>query len=744
MSSLLYRWGRWSARRPWIAIGLWLVLAVAVTTAGATVGHPLDDSMSSPGSDSQAANDLLASTDSGAGGLTSYVVATPREPGTTFFDSPAAVTELGRLEQSLVGLRDLQGASDPAGVLTQDRQAAVDAQMVSPDGRVALIRLQYPPIEHTDVQALTALDTALEQAREGSSLRIEAGGDLYFTFASPPTSVYEALGVVVALVILLVAFGSLVAAGLPLVIGLFGLLVGTSSLSLAAYVVDIPVWATVMASMVGLGAGIDYALFLVTRHREHLAIGLTVPESVGRAVATAGQSVIFAGGTVVIAILGLTFAGLPFIAAGGIGMAIVVLVMVAAAITLLPALLGLAGQHINARHRWLGRRTHDSATKRWARWGAHVTRHPLPYLLGGAALLLALAAPATALRLGMPDEGSLPEARTERQAYDLIADGFGPGAISPMVIAIDTAGDGGAEARVTQALSDDPGIVSTQTLPEPSASDIAVVLAQASSTPQSATTRDTLERLRSDVLPTALGDSPATAHVGGYTAVMTDMSQRVQDRLPIFISAVVLLSFLLLVVVFRSIAVPVKAALLNLLSVSAAYGVLVMVFQWGWAKDLIGLESTVPIISFIPMFMFAILFGLSMDYEVFLLSRIREEWRRTGDTDHAIAHGIGFTARTISAGAAIMVAVFMGFASGSDPSIKMLGLGLATAVLLDATVVRLVLVPATMTLLGRLNWWLPAWLDRLLPSFDVDVHDPVAKKFLPEPVENLDPVATKG
>ena len=317
--------------------------------------------MSTPGSDSQAAAEMLAAADTGAEGLTSYVVATPRAAGDTFFESAQARADLADLEQSLTGLQDLVGATDPAGMLATDRQGAVDAQMVSPDGRVALIRLQYPAIEQTDKSALAALKTALEEARSGSSLTLEAGGDLFFTFEEAPMSAYEAVGIVAALVILLVAFGSLVAAGLPLVIGLFALLVGTSALSLVAYGVDIPVWAPVMASMVGLGAGIDYALFLVTRHREHLALGLTVPEAVGRAVATAGQSVIFAGGTVVVAILGLTVAGLPFVAAGGVGISVVVLVMVLAAITLLPALLGLAGPHINP-HRRFARRTTGAST----------------------------------------------------------------------------------------------------------------------------------------------------------------------------------------------------------------------------------------------------------------------------------------------------------------------------------------------------------------------------------------------
>ncbi len=422
MSHILYRWGRWAAGHPWRTVGVWVVLAVAVTALGSTAGHPLDNTMAAPGTDSKAAADLLTRAGTGIGGLTSYVVATPRDPGQTFLSSPWARRDLATVEQHLTGLKDQLDASDPAGMLVQDPQAAVAAQMVSSDGRVAIIRLQYPVIEKTDKSALAALTAAIARAQSGSSLRLEGGGDLFFTFSEAPMSLYEAGGILTALVILLLAFGSLVAAGLPVVIGLFGLLVGTSALSLVAYGVDIPEWAPVMASMVGLGAGIDYALFLVTRHREYLATGLSVTESVGRSLATSGQAVLFAGGTVVVAILGLAFAGLPFVAAGGIGMSLVVLMMVLAALTLLPAMLGLADNRITRRR---ARRT-SRATQRWTRWGAHVTRHPVAYLVGGTAILLAMAAPVTALRLGMPDEGNYPQERTERRAYDLIADRLRP------------------------------------------------------------------------------------------------------------------------------------------------------------------------------------------------------------------------------------------------------------------------------------------------------------------------------
>ena len=711
MSHVLYRWGRWSATFPWIAIGAWLLLSVLVVAASAGFGKQLDDSMAAPGTDSQAAADLLAGADSGAGGLTAYVVASPRREGEALADSRPATAGLDRLEAALGALPKVLGTS----------------REVSPDGRVALVRVQYPEIGELAVSDLDALKAVLVESRASSPLRLEAGGDLFFSLEQPSGNVGEVIGLVVAALILLVAFGSLLAAGLPLAVALFGLLVGASLLPLVGLLVDIPVWAPVMAAMVGLGVGIDYALFLLSRHREYLAAGLPVAESVGRSLATAGQAVVFAGGTVVVAILGLALAGLPFVSAGGLGISVVVLVMVLAAITLLPAMLGLAGDRLRARP-LLGRRGRrqatgpgtDAAVERWSIWGAHVSRHAAAYAVAGTLLLIALAAPVLALRLGLPDQGSYPQARTERRAYDLVAEGFGPGATGPMVVAVDVSRDRSVVEPLVSALAADPGIASAGAAPVPATSDVAVIIAQPTTTPQDAATVRTLDRVRSEVLPAALAGSPATAHVGGYTATMSDLGQRVEERLPILVVAVVAMSYLLLMVLFRSVLVPLKAAVLNLLSVAASYGVLVMVFQWGWAASLIGLESTVPIISFIPLFMFAILFGLSMDYEVFLLSRVREEYVRTGDNNYAVVRGIGVTARTISSGAAIMVSVFIGFGFDDDPFLKMLGLGLATAVFLDATLVRLVLVPATMTLLGDANWWLPAWLDRLLPRWDLE------------------------
>jgi RND superfamily putative drug exporter len=704
LSHALYRWGRLAARRPLTVIGSWLVLAVLVVGASATFGRDLEDNMEVPGLDSQQAADLLAAAGSDRAGLTAQVVLTPRDQRATFSGSADARAALGRVQAAVAGLPKVLGTTDPA---------------VSPDGRVALIGVHYPTQDELGRDDLERLKALGAEAATGSPLRVELGGDLFFAFEEPGGT-GELVGLAAAAVILLLAFGSLVAMGLPIGLAVVGLALAVSSMSLVAHLVDVPSWATQLGTMVGLGVGIDYALFIVTRHREFLARGMAVEEAAGRAVATAGQAVVFAGGTVVIAILGLAVAGIPFVTAGGIAISVIVLTMVAASVTLLPAFLGLAGPWINRLG--IRRRAHDGARvgSGWRRWGGHVSRNALAYAVGVTVLLLALTAPVLALRMGMPGEGALPETRTERRAYDLVADGFGPGRNGPLVIAVDVAEDPGVLEPLRAAVEADQGIAAVAPPEVDADAGVATLVAFPTTGPQDAATQATVERLRADVFPAVLGGGPASAHVGGQAASFADLGDRIRERLPLLVAAVVLLSFLLLTVVFRSVVVPLKAALLNLLSIGASYGVLVAVFQWGWGAGLIGLESTVPVVAFIPMFMFAITFGLSMDYEVFLLSRVRGEYVATGDNDAAVIRGIAGTARVITSAALIMISVFLGFALGDDPAIKMFGLGLATAIFVDATIVRMVLVPATMKLLGDANWWLPGWLDRLLPAVELD------------------------
>ncbi len=739
MTTLLYRIGRFSASRPLAMIAIWLAAAIAVVGLSNSVGRELEDSFSVPGLDSQIAVELLSQAHSDQAGLTARVVLTPTGGHGTFLGDPTAVADLRSAQERVAALPNVLGTTDTAALVADDAQLAIAEGVLSADGRIAVIVVQYPVLEDLAPADLDHLVATVEAERVDSSLQIEMGGDLFFAFDEPATNASELVGLAAAVVILLVSFGSVIAMGLPIGMALFGLALGVSSMSLVTYLIEIPSWAPDIGVMVGLGVGIDYALFIVTRHREFLARAMTVEESAGRAVATAGQAVVVAGGTVVIAILGLAVAGVPFVTAAGVAISCIVAIMVIASVTLLPALLGLAGPWIDrfGLHRRTARPiagnsvSHDSMTvtpPRWLRWGDHVAGHAWPYAIGVTAVLLATAAPVLALRLGFPDEGTQPESATQRRAYDLVADGFGPGVNGPLLIAVDLTNGETDLAELTAAIGSDPGIVATTPAFVDESAGVATIIAYPTTSPQDDATVATIERLRSSVLPDALVGTGVSAHVGGQTATVSDVAGRVSERLPVFIVAVVILSFLLLMTVFRSVLVPLKAALMNLLSIGAAYGVLVMVFQWGWGAGLIGLESTVPIVSFIPMFMFAILFGLSMDYEVFLLSRVREEYLATGDNDWSVTHGLASTARVITSAALIMIAVFVGFVFGDDPTTKMFGLGLATAIFVDATVVRVILVPATMTLLGDANWWLPVWLDRLLPTIDIE-----GESGLPQP-----------
>lgn len=727
MSNALYRLGHLAARRPWRVVGVWLVISVLIIGASGTFGGELSDAFTLPGSDSQQAIDLLDEAQSESAGLTAEVVVTPQD-GSSFFESASARDGLAQVQEMVASLPNVIAASDPAGALEAGQETAL-ASSVSPDGRIGLIRLQYPGVEDLSVVDLDNLKGLAADASATTSLQVEVSGDLFFSFEAGETNAGEMIGIVVAGVILLLAFGSVIAMGLPIGLALFGIAVGVAAMPLITHVVEIPAFAPEMASMVGIGVGIDYALFLVTRHREHLARGMTVVDSVARATATAGQAIVFAGGTVVIAILGMGVTGIVVMTAGGLATAVIVMLMVIASITLLPAFLGLIGRRmkpLRMHRRWGSHNTGKGSM--WLRWGRHVSRYAKSYAVGVTVLLLALTGPALALRLGFPDDGTLPETRTERRAYDLVAEGFGPGVNGPLLIAVEIADDNSVVAPLAEAVAADEGIVAIAPPDINTTAGVATIVAFPTTAPQDDTTVDTIQRLRASVLPSVLESSPAQAHIGGLTASFIDMGEQVGSRLFLFIGTVVVLSFLLLVMLFRSILVPLKAAVLNLLSIGAAYGVLVMVFQWGWGASLIGLETTVPIVSFIPMFMFAVLFGLSMDYEVFLLSRVREEYVITGDNEGSVILGISSSARVITSAALIMISVFLGFVLGTDPSMKMVGLGLATAIFVDATIVRMVLVPATMKLLGDANWWMPRWLDRLLPQIHIE-----GEAGLPEP-----------
>ncbi|MET7698620.1 MMPL family transporter [Streptomyces sp. NPDC005485] len=738
LSKALLRVGASAARHPWRVIAAWLIAATLAVLAAVTVGGRTADSMTAPGLDSGRAAELIERAGTGQEGMTAQVVVTPLDGGATFLDHGSARTALARLQDEVRRLPHVLGTTDPAGALDTGGDTAVRGGLVSADGRIAVVRVQYPDQSRLSAKDLHALVDLGDRLRGELPLRIEMGGNLFYVFSDPDGGASELIGLLAAAAILFLAFGSLVAAALPIGMAVFGLTVGVATMTVLAGMTDVPTFAPVLGSMVGLGVGIDYALFVLARHREYLARGLDPHEAAGRAVATAGRPVVFAGGTVVVSILGLAVANVPFMTVGGIAVSIVVLIMVVASVTLLPAFLGAAGMRL-ARAGRIGRALQRRKPARlaqwrdpaagaahaagWRRWIGHVSRHPVPYAVGAAGLLLTATLPLLGLRVGLPDDGSLPHSRTERRAYDLVAEGFGPGTNGPLVIAADPTGDPGVLDRLVKAVAADPGIASVAPTHIDRATGIATLVVFPTTSPQDEATADTIARLRTDVLPKAIGHGPARAHVGGAAASLSDVGQRTSQRLPVLVAAVLAMSFLLLMLVFRSILVPLKAVLLNLLSIGAAYGIMVAVFQWGWGGALIGLEATVPIVSFIPMFLFAILFGLSMDYEVFLLSRVREEYVRTGDNRTAIVEGVSGTARIITSAALIMVTVFLSFAVADDPSTKMFGLGLATAIFIDATVVRMVLVPATMTLLGRTNWWLPKWLDWMLPRGPVDTDD---------------------
>ena len=708
MSDFLFRLGRRTARHPYRTLGVWLLIAVGVFSLNASFGGEVANDFRVPGVEAQQARDLLKErfpAQSGTAGLVVFHVGEGR------LDEPARRSEIATALERLRTGDHVTLVTDPF-----DRSGPT----VSPDGRTAFTNVQYDR-QTLDRVSYDQAVSAVEPTR-AAGIQTEISGSI--ASAADAVEGREGIGLVVAMVVLLVAFGSVIAMGIPIGTAVLGLAVGLGGIGILAGITSVPEVSPMLAAMIGLGVGIDYALFVVTRHRQHLHEGMSVADAAGRANATAGQSVLFAGTTVVIALVGLLLADIPSITTMGAAVAIVVLVAMAMAVTMLPAFLGMAGTKIDQlsirrRKSERSKEAHETVSGRWA---SHVGRRPWRYAIVSLAALVALSVPVTQLRIGWADDGNAAASTTQRKSYDLLAEAFGKGFNGPLTIVVDSAGTSAAPAveRVRAALSSDPAIVSVSPPRLSAAGDTAVVLATPTSSPQDVATSDLVKRLRAEVLPSTLAGTGSTALITGQTAFFEDISQRLTDRLPIFIAAVVALSFLLLLMVFRSVLVPLKAAVMNLLSIGAAYGVVVAVFQWGWGKGLVGLADTIPVNPFVPLIMFAILFGLSMDYEVFLLSRIREEYVRTGDSHTSVVEGLRSTARVITSAALIMISIFVAFVSSADVMLKMFGVGLATAVFLDATLVRMVLVPSTMSLLGKANWWLPRSLDRVLPKLDFE------------------------
>ena len=720
MSAFLYRLGRSCARHPFRVLGAWIVAAIAVVAVQGMAGGRYDDTIRVPGVESQRAADTLAQRFPAQSGKTARIV----------LHTTAGRLDDTRRERSVEQFRDRLGANRDVTAVTDPFGPRSSA--LGPDGRTAYVDVAYAIDKFTTAQLDEA--NAAASITRGAGVQTDFTGELAQVVQSDPSS--ELIGVGIAMIVLLVAFGSVVAMGLPIITALLGVFVGAAGVGVLSALIDVPEFSLILCMMVGLGVGIDYALFVVTRHRQHLHDGMSVPDAAGTANATAGMSVLFAGSTVVIAILGLHLAGIPAISAMGAAIALVVVAAMTAAVTLLPGLLGLAGTRIDKlsihRKGHVSKPAHATVAGRWAH---HVGRHPVRYAVASFVLLCAIAVPALSMRIGTPDDGNAAAGTTQRRGYDELAAAFGRGFNGPIQVVIDvpTAGDAPAVARVRDALAVDPGVAAVTPPIFNDAHDTAMLTVNPTTGPQDPRTDDLVRHLRADVLPATLRGTGATVMLTGQ-AMASDLAERLTSRLPIFIVAVVAMSFVLLLIVFRSVVVPFKAALMNLLSIAAAYGVLVAVFQWGWGKGLIGLEHTVPINPFLPLMMFAILFGLSMDYEVFLLSRVREEYVATGDGHASVVGGLSSTARVITSAALIMMSVFGAFVLGDDVNGKMFGIGLAVAVFLDATLVRMVLVPATMSLFGRANWWLPGWLDRILPHLDLEGGRPAAVEPRPEVV----------
>ena len=694
MSFLLLRLGRSTAAHPWRTLSAWLLVAGVLFGLAAVGGGTPQDDYDIPGARAQRGIDLLRDHTPSAGDASAHVVVHTRD------GSPVPTATITGLTKRLDAMEHVVSVLPPR---------------LSADRDTALLGVQYDvPVTDTDLMGnLDPLDRAVAPTRE-TEVQVELGGEVPDSAAAPMRGTGELVGVVAALLILVLAFGSVVGSGLPVAVALVGLAVGSAGIALLAAVTDVSTTAPVVASMVALGVGIDYALLLTTRFVEFLRNGRGAAEAAGLATASAGRSVVFASATVLVSLLGLKLAGLPTYDSFGYATAIAVVAVAGAALTLVPALCGLAGRRLLPRRVRRGRER--TGTRLMERWAVRVSRRPVAWALASLVLLLSLAAPALAMRTWPQDSSAQPQDLTTRRAHDLVAADFGPGANGAVTVVAEADRVGASEfavlARTLGARTDIATVTPVVTSP-----DGALRIFEAE--PAFGPTDERVPALVAGLREAA----PAGVEITGTVPVFADIATMLGTRLWLVVGFVVAVSMLLLGMVFRSVVVPVKAAVMNLLSIGAAYGVLTAVFQWGWGAGLLGLDHSMPISSWLPILLFAVLFGLSMDYEVFLLSRIREDWLDTGDPHGSVARGLASTGRVISCAAAIMVAVFLGFASEVDVVVKQLGIGMAVAITLDATLVRMVLVPATMTMLGRWNWWMPSWLDRALPTLHAEAAD---------------------
>jgi putative drug exporter of the RND superfamily len=721
MTAPLYAIGRFCSRHHYPVIAAWVVLAIALLAISHASGSKTSENLTLPGTDSTKATELLEDNlpeeaygsnplvlDAGNGKLTDAKYAQP-------------VTEtVKRLER----LSDVNSAVSPlspegAPFLSKDRSV----------GYIPVV-LSVGPGEIDEAEAQSILNAA--GPARASGLETSVGSYVGQQLSKPATETSEAIGLAAAVIILLFAFGTATAMMLPIVSAVIGLACTLSIIRLLEHVLQVPAVASTLATMIGLGVGIDYALFIVTRHKLQLGEGIEPRESIARATATAGGAVVFAGFTVVIALCSLALAGIPLVATLGFTAAIAVVVAVSAAATLLPAMLGALGPHINSLRVKLGK-THpdDKKPHGWLRWADGVADRPWSSAIVAVLVLIVLALPLTQLDLGQNDISALPKETTSRQAYDALNKGFGPGVNGPLLIASEFKSPAEAKQVLPRLQKAIDGAHDVAGVGEPSfdkQGTVAVFTVISKSEPWADETVELVEDLRETTIPGALQGTKAVSYVGGQTAGYIDLATQIADKLPLMIAIVVALSFIVLLVAFRSLLVPVKAAAMNLISVAAAYGVVTAVFQLGWGSSLVGLEHSIPIVSFVPLLMFAILFGLSMDYEVFLLTQMREHFKQHGDERRAVVEGLANTGRVITSAAAIMVCVFTSFVLNGDPVVKEFGVGLAVAIAIDSTLVRCLLVPAVMVLIGKRAWWLPRWMEKVVPHVSIEGEEFFARR----------------
>jgi RND superfamily putative drug exporter len=711
----------------------WLAVLVLATVLTSAFGGEFKADYSAPGSDSRAAQNLLEDRFPAQSGDTVAVVVRAQDG----VAGPATRPNVRALLNELAAVPHVASVEDPYRT----------PGGLSPDGRtlVAHVKLDVANPVDMPVQDSKRMLAIADQAQQ-PGLQVSLGGQSVQR-AEQGEIGSEGIGLLAAAAILLLTFGSVVAAGLPIVVALAGLAVSSMLTGLVIALVDAPDWSTSLATMMGIGIGIDYALLMVTRFREWRAAGLDPEAATAATLDTAGRSVLVAGSTVVVSMLGLFAMGLSFMQGAALVTILGVIIVLAASLTLFPALLGYLGRHIDRLRLPLGRRRparvavggHVEPSRAWLHWSRLVERHRVLGALAGVVILLALAAPFLGVRFGFPDAGNNRENTSTRQAYDLLAAGFGAGANGPLLLAAELAspGDTSALDTLATALSKTPGVAAVTPPQLNPAGDTAVLTVVPTTGPQDARTEDLVHQLRRTTIPAATQGTGTSVRVGGVTATSIDSTQNIARRIPLLIGGVVALSMLLLLVAFRSVVVALKAAAMNLLSVAAAYGVVAFVLHGSWAGRLIGIDTETPLPAFVPVLMFAVLFGLSMDYEVFLISRMREVWTRSGENSRAIVQGLAGTGRVITAAAAIMIAVFAAFVPSSDVVLKVIGVGMAAAILIDATVVRMLLVPAVMHLLGRANWWMPAWLRGRLPHLHIEgrpeVHLPAPSHADPLP-----------